>query len=348
MAANVAKQNNKIYYASYRFPYDLARRGMPGKIGRVISVIYSYSNNRSKSKAECVLTYRGLAACACVSPATVARAINTMRSIDGFTEREENGRKRYSIHTSGGCIRRYRYLFEHTFEMANGNRKLTSVEESILDIILSHVTNPNARNGFEGSERRFATLLGRSTDTIGNAIRSLMSAGLLHRPRRGTSRHRLSRYTVCRELRRIVLREDTDTPIEKTQQGFSTQRDRDQDARTEFERHFAMLRDQAIAAADAARARAERDADFTKIEHDLRSLTPTMARADVRGDRKTLRDLMQKKRALTMQRTHILARIGLSIEDLMPQWHCKICDDTGFRKSDGHMCSCWRLPKRQD
>lgn len=322
----------KLNQSSYRYPYALARRGYPGKIGRAMAVVYSYSNRRGDPEAACALTRERLASCAGVSPSTVARAFATLRTVEGFTQREENGRRRYALHIAapGGCFRRYRYLFEQTFEIGGKVRRLTGTEEEILSILLSHVTNPNAKKGFEGSEGRFAELTGRSTDAVGAALRALIGAGLVHRPRRGTSRHRLSRYTVCKRLRKICFGEKEEQAQEEREHAprALSQAERAADARAEYERHFAPLRAHAIALADAARATAERCADYTRVNGELRKLDPQIARAKVLQDKTGAAALVRRKQSLAVQRARILARLGLTEADLRPKWHCPACEDT--------------------
>ena len=195
----------------FRYPYALARMGLSGATGRVASVIFSFSNRRSDTGAECVLTRTGLAATAGVSVSSAARALGTLRNVNGFDQREEYGRRRYALHieTPGGCFRRYRFLFEHEFEIGGRIRRLTALEEEIVSFFLSHLTNPNARRGVETSHTRLAAMFGRSDDAVGAAIGRLLRAGIIHRPRCGTNRSRLSRYSVDKDLRKLAIREES-------------------------------------------------------------------------------------------------------------------------------------------
>lgn len=339
---NAAEKLNTFF----RFPYALARLGFSGAIGRVASVIFSYSN-RHDTGAECVLTREGLAACAGVSVSSAARALGTLRAMDGFSMREESGRRRYSLHirTDSGCFRRYRYLFENEFEIGGMTRRLTSLEEEIVSFFLSHITNPDARRGVETSCARLAAMFGRSADAVGAAIVRLLRAGIIHRPRRGTSRHRLSRYTVCKALRKLVIKEEDPKPAEQKPRQILTKQEIDHEARTARERHYAPIRAHAIALADAANAIAERDADYTRVRREIAVLDPKIARAEVIGDREGAAELTRRRKSLMVTRARILTRLGLTERDLRPQWRCTVCEDTGFRRADGRMCTCWRPPK---
>ena len=330
----------------FRYPYALARMGLSGATGRVASVIFSFSNRRSDTDAECVLTRTGLAAKAGVSVSSAARALGTLRNVNGFDQREEYGRRRYALHieTPGGCFRRYRFLFEHEFEIGGRMRRLTALEEEIVSFFLSHLTNPNARRGVETSCVRLAAMFGRSEDAVGAAIGRLLRAGLIHRPRRGTNRSRLSRYSVDKDLRKLAIREES--PKKERASGPTlTRQEMDHEARTARERYYAPIRAHAIALADAANAKAERDADYARVRRELAGLDPQIARAEVNGDQEGAAGLILRRKSLMVTRARILARLGLSEQDLRPQWHCPVCEDTGFRRSDGKMCTCWRPPK---
>ena len=341
MAGAAEKLNTRFF----RCPYALLRI-FHGAAGRVMSVIYSYSNRRGAADAECVLTRDGLAGCAGVSTSTAARALQKLRGTEGFVQREEYGRRRYTLHIQGKCVRRYRYLFEHQFVIGGVTRRLTGVEETVLSLIASHITNPNAARGFEGSEGRFAAMTGYSTDAVGNALRALIGAGILHRPRRGTSRRRLSRYVVCRELRRVLCGEakEAENKQDKPLQPLKKS-EIDHNARTEYERHYSLLRARAIARAEAAQDRANADPAYAAAHKEIRGLEPKIAFAQVHGDETGARELIARRKSLMVQQARALARIGMTAEELVPQWHCPVCEDTGFRLSDGKMCTCWRPPK---
>ena len=341
----MADTSEKLNTRSFRFPYALARI-THGKTSRAMAVVYSYSNRRGMPDAECVLTRGGIAACAGVSPSTAARALKKMRGMDGFSRRDENGRRRYSLHIAapGGCFRRYRYLFDHEFTIGGVTRRLTGVEEIIVSIIASHAANPNAKRGFEGSAGRFAQLTGYSVCACGTAIHALILAGIVHRPRRGTSRHRLSRYVICADLRRILCGEErAEKGADKPRRPL-TKSEIDHDARTAYERHFSLLRNAAEQRADAARNVAEADPAYSRAHREIRGLEPKIAFAEVRGDAATVRELTARRRSLMVSQARALARLGLTAADLTPQYRCKKCGDTGYLPN-GHMCNCWRPPK---
>ncbi len=341
--ANTAEKLNTFF----RYPYALARMGLSGATGRVASVIFSFSNRRRDTDAECVLTRTGLAATAGVSVSSAARALGTLRNVDGYHQREEYGRRRYALHidTPGGCFRRYRFLFEHQFEIGGRMRRLTALEEEIVSFFLSHLTNPNARRGVETSCARLAAMFGRSEDAVGAAIGRLLRAGIIHRPRRGTNRSRLSRYSVDKSLRKLAVREEETPKKETASSPTLTRQETDHEARAARERHYAPVRAHAIALADAANAKAEHDADYARVRRELAGLDPQIARAEVNDDRESAAGLILRRKSLMVTRARILARLGLSEQDLRPQWHCPVCEDTGFRLSDGKMCTCWRPPK---
>ena len=187
-------------------------------------------------------------------------------------------------------------------------------------------------------------MFGRSDDAVGAAIGRLLRAGIIHRPRCGTNRSRLSRYSVDKDLRKLAIREESPKK-ETASRPTLTRQEMDHEARTARERHYAPIRAHAIALADAANAKAERDADYARVRRELAGLDPQIARAEVNGNQEGAAGLILRRKSLMVTRARILARLGLSEQDLRPQWHCPACEDTGFRRSDGKMCTCWRQPK---
>lgn len=340
-----------------RCPYALARKGLPGKIERVASVIYSFSVKKKDPDAECILTREGFGKWADTSPSTVSRAIMQLDAMDGFEKRDENGRRHYKLHipAQGGYIKRYRFLFTHKFMLDGVERTLTPAEEKVFSLFLTNATNKNAKKGFECSAQSIAEMLGLSQSTVEHAIELLLRADLIHRPRRGTSRHRRSRYTVCRDLRLLAPKAEKQEQVEqgaqnapgtpKAPRDARTVADVNADARTERERHFTHIHNHAIAIADANREQAERNADYVNVRRKIGGIEIMMARAEVDGDKERLEDLKRQRKSLLVQRARVLARIGLTERNLHPQWQCSVCEDTGFRKSNGHMCNCWRPPK---
>ena len=116
------------------------------------------------------------------------------------------------------------------------------------------------------------------------------------------------------------------------------------DARADRERWYADRKAKAEKKAEAVQNRFMQNEEFAKIEKRLKALPFEQAKAEVNRDTKTLVKLEQEKNRLTLQRRGIIELNGMSEEDLLPQWHCRKCKDTGYM-SNGKMCDCYAKEK---
>lgn len=111
------------------------------------------------------------------------------------------------------------------------------------------------------------------------------------------------------------------------------------DKRSERDHHYAVLRQNAQAAADRAKARAEADEEFRTAEIEIRKGEIALAKAEVFSPEAVaqLQAKLDRKRA---DRANALKRLGISEEDFMPRYACAKCSDTGFLP-DGRACDCY-------
>ncbi len=114
----------------------------------------------------------------------------------------------------------------------------------------------------------------------------------------------------------------------------------------ERERWYSARKNAAESKADEILKRFMQDDTFKSIEKRLRELVPEIARLEVDSENGVLKakqklvKLTQEKGRLRQQRLAIIERNGMSEEALIPQWHCKKCQDTGYQ-ADGKMCDCY-------
>ena len=119
----------------------------------------------------------------------------------------------------------------------------------------------------------------------------------------------------------------------------------DVNARIERDRWYSQRRETAERRADNINAAFMKDETFKTISKRLKAIVPEMARAEL--DNKTKYEkLVREEERLKSQRLAILARNGMNEEDLIPQWHCKKCSDTGYH-SNGKMCDCYEKEKKK-
>ncbi len=111
-------------------------------------------------------------------------------------------------------------------------------------------------------------------------------------------------------------------------------------AKADRERHYALLREKAIGTADKNLAKANKNARFKDVSAQLASMEIALGKAEVFEPNK-LPALQEKKNELLALRKEILAQMGISEKDLIPQFACKKCGDTGFLEN-GKACDCYK------
>ncbi len=112
------------------------------------------------------------------------------------------------------------------------------------------------------------------------------------------------------------------------------------DMRGSRERYYASLREQALDRAEKMRKKASENDNFRKAESELKECEIALARAEV-FDSEKLPDLRRTLEQIKERRKNALRESGIAEADLLPNYTCKKCSDTGFLK-DGRMCDCYR------
>lgn len=113
------------------------------------------------------------------------------------------------------------------------------------------------------------------------------------------------------------------------------------DIRGERERHYAALREAALDRAEKMRKKALENDEFRKAESEMKECEIALARAEV-FDSEKLPDLRRALDEIRLRRKNALQAVGISENDLLPNYSCKKCSDTGFLEN-GKMCDCYRL-----
>ena len=111
-------------------------------------------------------------------------------------------------------------------------------------------------------------------------------------------------------------------------------------AKSNRERYYSLLREQAQKRADSFVAKANKNARFKEISTELSKMEFELAKAEMFTPEQ-LPALEDKKVALTAERKNILSALGIAESDLVPQFTCKKCSDTGFLKG-GKSCDCYK------
>lgn len=111
-------------------------------------------------------------------------------------------------------------------------------------------------------------------------------------------------------------------------------------AKSDRERYYAKLREQAQKRADSFIAKANANETFKSVSKELARLEIAQAKAEISSPQ-TLPDLLLTKKDLLKKRVDVLQTMGISESDLTPQYTCKKCSDTGFLQS-GTACDCYK------
>lgn len=90
-----------------------------------------------------------------------------------------------------------------------------------------------------------------------------------------------------------------------------------------------------------SRARIEKAVpEFARLEEEQAALRGRLIEAKRSGSAHLAADLEKQIRATVLMKETLLQEAGFSPEDLLPQWSCPVCRDTGY--ADGGKCVCFR------
>lgn len=105
-----------------------------------------------------------------------------------------------------------------------------------------------------------------------------------------------------------------------------------------IEQHYYDLRAAAKARADKALAKAMKDEIYSGIKKQLNSLSIKLAFAEVNDDEQA-KAISKRIAELNGKGDERLKELGISKDDFVPKYKCKLCNDTGYGK-DGKQCEC--------
>lgn len=151
----------------------------------------------------------------------------------------------------------------------------------------------------------------------------------------------LDRFSSSKHLRNTYSMKWVCEHYEEIKSGVFADAESEADKRAERERWYACRKEQAESTARKFVEKAMSIPTFAQAERRLRILTIESAKAEVKGDAETLAAIEKDKKALWVARSEGLRIAGVLEEDLLPNYHCKKCSDTGFLP-DGRACDCYR------
>jgi hypothetical protein len=111
-------------------------------------------------------------------------------------------------------------------------------------------------------------------------------------------------------------------------------------AKSAREKYYADKREKAQSVADRYATKAKSNPRFGAIEKALSKMNMDLAKAELFSPEK-LPSLQAKQRELQNERKDILKALGIEEWQLLPQYECKKCSDSGFLAS-GASCDCYK------
>lgn len=118
----------------------------------------------------------------------------------------------------------------------------------------------------------------------------------------------------------------------------------DADARADWERYHAENKNRAEDQAEQNLKRAKENPEFNQAEREIKTREIELARAEVYGTEEQVKTLVQRLAESKERRRNALKAIAMTDNDLIANYTCKKCSDTGFMK-DGRMCDCYKPPR---
>lgn len=131
----------------------------------------------------------------------------------------------------------------------------------------------------------------------------------------------------------------THTPVTAKQNSAYAEQIENANAKADRERYYALRREKAQSVADKFLEKANKNPEFKKVSVELSKMEISLAKAEVFEPSK-LPELTIQKEELINLRLSVLKSLGIEESQLIPQYQCKKCSDTGFLKS-GSACNCY-------
>ncbi|MCD8209151.1 MAG: DnaD domain protein [Bacteroidales bacterium] len=110
--------------------------------------------------------------------------------------------------------------------------------------------------------------------------------------------------------------------------------------KSSIEKHYSELRHAAEDKAEKVEKICMADPEFRDVSSKTSSLTRKLAFAEVNGDA-AADDMNAELKMLDAKKEEILSRLGYTGADLVPQYSCKLCGDTGYDEK-GRPCKCMK------
>ena len=328
-----------------RIPYDFCRTAKRISDCLVRSMIYSFSCVKGKPDARCAMSFSRMQDKLHYSRSTVNAAIHAATENGAFRQDKSNRfRASYKYlpttengETGGPTLPSFTvefYLLHTAFRGKDDKfHYLPKSAALVLGFIKTHCDN----GGFSGSERGMARTMGRDKKTIQKAISLLMDLSLIFRKERGVNGAVRSTYAVNNKALRKAER-----AFKKQFKGPKSYDPKDEEeAKAERERYYARLQQAERDRVESVERELNSDSRYFELNRRRKQLEIELAKAEVFSPLRSP-ELEKELTEIYADRAKRMAQLGVSEEDLKPKFLCPVCEDTGFHKSDGRMCDCFR------
>lgn len=298
----------------------------------ILEKIFSLSKRKNDPDAVCRVTYKQLHDEYGFAKSTIARAFSQLKEAELIErkERDVDGTEYVYVGFPRGAKHYVVPAYFHTAELfVEGEwRKIKPSEVRVLSYLMTECAAPQSGGRCKTSHKSLARVLKLATSSVREALRALMNARLVYRPKRykGQNGKYFSRYQVNRGLYLY-------------QKYIAKRKMTADEAAVVRAQYYEELREDAQRRADFNVEIAERSPAFMDIKRRLGGIEPRIARATLFKP-EDLSALQREKSWLLSRRGKILQSLGFDEDDLKPLPNCSICKDTGALPSGGG-CSCY-------
>lgn len=323
-AATVKQFNNY-----HRLPLGLlSKPRLPLGIVFLISDVYSFTGE----KLSCVRTYKGFQNDLGISRPTVGRALRAAKANKMISSDKEKGYVCQRDKIDDGLFLKFEtWVHTEEFEVRkNTRRRLNLSERLIYSFFRTRCDNRNNRaKAYEISISELAEILGLSEKTVQKGLWVLIRAKLIYRPAedKGVNAYKKSRYTLNYKIiraheKKAKTAQKPATPAQDNSPKvitFKSAADVANEQRAERERRYFELKHNAEDVAERNYKYAMQDKQFRDAETELKAIGFDLAIAELHN-LPTLPKLQRRSEELQGLRTAALMRIGLTEQDLIPQY----------------------------
>ncbi len=311
----------------------------------VLGEVFSFTGDG----LTCRRTYKTFQERAGVARATVGRALRAAREDNLATLDKEKGYVFNLEKVQGGFLRLPGWVISEEFQVRkNERRKLLISERTVFSKIFTLCDNAKKdKKSCEISISELAAAVGLSERTVQRALWVLIRAGLIYRPHndRGVNAFKKSCYTlnyklirthdkVAKKERQAFAKEPT-VPPQSLQPSSGSQ-----EWIARVERYYYDKRAFAELRAERNLIRARQNEKFKAADDACKSLGIAAAFAQFKEPERVAEYERRAARAKG-ERLAALKELGLTEQDLEPQYECRLCNDTGYRIDTGQRCKCF-------